>query len=46
MEASMNDALKYVVQAKNLLLIPWDEIVAEEMFRLLEKAEEALVKNE
>ena len=43
MEA-MNDALKYVVQAKILLSQPWDEKVAEEMFQLLNKAEEALVK--
>lgn len=43
MEA-VNDALKYVVQAKNLLCKPWDEKVAEEMYDLLNKAEEALAK--
>jgi hypothetical protein len=43
MEA-VNDALKYVVQAKNLLTQPWDEKVAEEMYQLLNKAEEVLVK--
>jgi hypothetical protein len=37
-------ALKCVVQAKNLLSVPWDEKVAQEMFELLSKAEEALVK--
>lgn len=39
---SVNDALKYVVQAKNLLSKPWDEKMIEEMFDLLNKAEEAL----
>lgn len=41
MEA-VNDALKYVVKAKNLLSQPWDEKIAHEMYELLNKAEEAL----
>lgn len=43
MEA-MNDALKYVVQAKNILLGTWDELMIEEVIKLLDQAEEALVK--
>ncbi len=43
MEA-MNDALKYVVQAKNILLGAIDEVMLEEVVKLLDQAEEALVK--
>jgi len=43
MEA-MNDALKYVVQAKQMIDKIWDEQSLEELRALLDKAEEALVK--
>jgi len=43
MEA-MNDALKYIVQAKNILLTVVDEVMLEEAIKLLDQAEEALVK--
>lgn len=42
---SMNDALKYVVQAKNILLMTFDEIMIEEVIKLLNQAEESLVKS-
>ncbi len=41
---TMNDALKYVVQAKNILLAAVDELMIEEVIKLLDQAEEALVK--
>lgn len=41
---SMNDALKYVVQAKNILIGAVDELMIEEVIKLLDQAEEALVK--
>lgn len=43
MEA-VNDALKYVVQARKLLDKLWDEEILEEIRQLLNKAEEALVR--